>query len=68
MIKIAIATNQKFCKHTLPIVIPSLLEAGIEAEDIHVFNAGFEIYSNEIIDKITHHYLDHNSYEYSPLI
>ena len=53
MIKIAIATNQKFCKHTLPIVIPSLLEAGIEVEDIHVFNAGFEIYSNEIIDKIS---------------
>jgi hypothetical protein len=68
MIKIAIATNKNFYEKTLPIIIPSLLSAGIEKEDIHVFNAGFYEYKKEIIDGITYHYLNHNSYEYSALI
>lgn len=68
MIKIAIATNKNFYKQTLPIVIPSLLSAGIENKDIHVFNAGFDEYIMEIVDGITYHYLNHNSYEYSALI
>jgi hypothetical protein len=61
MIKIAIATNKNFYEKTLPIIIPSLLSAGIEKEDIHVFNAGFYEYKKEIIDGITYHYLNHNS-------
>lgn len=68
MIKIAIATNKNFYEKTLPIIIPSLLSAGIEKEDIHIFNAGFYEYKREIIDSITYHYLNHNSYEYSALI
>jgi hypothetical protein len=68
MIKIAIATNKGFFEKSLPIIIPSLLDAGIFREDIHVFNAGFESYSTEVRDEITYHFLDHNSYEYSPLI
>jgi hypothetical protein len=68
MIKIAIATNKNFYELSLPIVIPSLLEAGIEPKDIFVFNSGFDVFNMEIIDGITHYYLDHNSYEYSPLI
>ena len=68
MIKIAIATNKRFFEKSLPIIIPSLLDAGILKEDIHVFNAGFDSHFNEVIDGITYHFLDHNSYEYSPLI
>lgn len=69
MIKIAIATNINFYKSTLPIVIPSLIERGIDPNDIHVFNAGFNHYRYEQTpDGIHFHYLDHNSYEYSPLI
>ncbi len=69
MIKIAIATNINFYKSTLPIVIPSLIERGIDPNDIHVFNAGFNQYRYERTpDGIHFHYLDHNSYEYSPLI
>jgi hypothetical protein len=67
-IKIAIATNINFYKSTLPIVISSLIDQGIERENIHVFNAGFNSYDYQVIDGIHHHRLDHNSYEYSPLI
>lgn len=68
MIKIAIASNIFFYKHTLPIIIPSLLENGILKNDVHVFIAGFNQYNHDIVDDINYHYLDHNSYEYSPLI
>lgn len=68
MIKIAISTNKNFYEHTLPILIPSLLSAGIEKEDIHVFNAGFNKCTTEFLNDITCHYLNHNSYEYSALI
>lgn len=67
-IKIAVATNKKFYKSTLPLLTDSLLKSGIQPQDIHVFNAGFDEYSNEIQEGITMHYIDHNSYEYSPLI
>jgi hypothetical protein len=68
MIKIAIATNKNFYEKTLPIVINSLLLNGIEKNDIFVFNAGFDTDDIKNIDGIVHHYLSHNSYEYSPLI
>lgn len=67
-IKIAIATNINFYKHSLPIVLESLLKCGIEKNQIFVFNAGFSEEKTEKIDNITHYYLTHNSYEYSPLI
>jgi hypothetical protein len=68
MIKIAISTNKNFYKLSLPVIIPSLIDAGIESKDIFVFNSGFDKFEVEVIDNITHYYLDHNSYEYSPLI
>jgi hypothetical protein len=68
MIKIAIASNVNFYKMTLPIIIPSLIENGIEKSDIHVFIAGYNSYRYELNDDIHFHYLDHNSYEYSSLI
>jgi len=68
MIKIAIATNIKYYNYTLPILISSLINSGIEKKDIYVFNSGFNEFSHEIIDEITYYKLSHNSYEYSPLI
>ncbi len=68
MIKIAIATNKNFYDKTLPIIIPSLIDAGIERQDIHIFNAGYSECMTKICDSITHHYLNYNSYEYSSLI
>jgi hypothetical protein len=67
-IKIAIATNINFYKHSLPIILDSLLKSGIERESIYVFNAGFNEKSDEIVDGIQYYYLNQNSYEYSPLI
>jgi len=67
MIKIAIASNKNFYKKTLQIIIPSLLENGIDNNDIHVFIGGFEKYFYEF-NNVHFHYLNHNSYEYSPLI
>ena len=63
MIKIGIITNIKFYEKTLPSVIPSLLAAGIEKEDIHIFNNGHKEYRSIVEDGITHHYLDHHSNE-----
>jgi hypothetical protein len=68
MIKIAISTNVNFYKETLPIILESLIESGIEKKNIFVFNAGFESEKLEVIDDVTYYYLNHNSYEYSPLI
>jgi hypothetical protein len=68
MIKIAIASNINFYKHTLPIVVPSLIENGIDRNDIHIFIAGFNEQKYEYIDNMHYYYLNHNSYEYSPLI
>jgi hypothetical protein len=67
-IKIAIVTNINFYKHSLPIILDSLLKSGIERESIYVFNAGFNEKSDEIVDGIQYYYLNQNSYEYSPLI
>jgi hypothetical protein len=67
LIKFAIASNSKFESKSIPIVTNSLIENGIDPELIHVFSGGYDSYSYE---KRLYHYhkLDHNSYEYSPLI
>ena len=67
-IKIAVASNVSFYHLTLPIILPSLIESGIDPLDIHVFIGGYPHYKLEVKDDIQYHYLDHNSYEYSPLI
>lgn len=68
MIKIAIATNKNFYELSLPVLITSLLNVGIEKKDIYVFNAGFDSFEHKVINDINYYYLNHNSYEYSPLI
>lgn len=68
VIKIAVATNINFYKHSLPILINSLLKSGIDKKDIFIFNSGFPENKSELIDGIQYFYLNQNSYEYSPLI
>lgn len=68
MIKIAIASNKKFYKLSLPILIESLINCGIEKNNIHIFISGFDEYKSTEEEGLYYHYLDHNSYEYSPLI
>jgi hypothetical protein len=67
-IKIAVASNINFYQKSLPVILPSLIENGIEPEDIHVFIAGFGYEGKQDNDGVTYYQLEHNSYEYSPLI
>ena len=68
MIKIAVASNIFFYEKTLPIIIPSLVDCGINKDDINIFIGGFDEYNYKHEDDLHFHYLNHNSYEYSPLI
>lgn len=68
MIKIAISTNINFFEKTLPILLPSLESNGFTKEEIVIFNAGFNEPSEEKYGDYTMYKLNHNSFEYSPLI
>lgn len=68
MINIAIASTKLFYEKSLPILIPSLIDSGIKKNKIHVFISGFDIFKKYIKDEITYYELNHNSFEYSPLI
>jgi hypothetical protein len=67
-IKFAIASTRNFEQQTIPLVVESLLATGIPPELIHVFSSGYWEY--EYTKTIHYHYhkLEHNSFEYSPLI
>ena len=67
-IKIAVASNINFKDKSLPVLMPTLINAGIEKDDIHVFVGGYNEYKYENHKDVHFHFLDHNSYEYSPLI
>lgn len=67
-IKFAIATNINFESRSIPIVTKSLVQAGIDPELIHVFSAGHEKFEHLKQDNYHYYTLDHNSFEYSPLI
>lgn len=67
LIKFAIASNINFEEKSIPVIIDSLIENGIDPELIHVFSGGYDQY--RYTKKLYHyHKLEHNSYEYSPLI
>jgi hypothetical protein len=67
-IKIAIASNLKFKDKTLPVVLKSLIDCGINKNNIIVFVSGNDFKSEDLIDEIKYRYLDYDSFEYSPLI
>ena len=67
-VKVAVASNIKFYRNSLGILLPSLIECGIKKEDIHVFIGGFDEYKFDNRKEISYHCINQNSYEYSPLI
>lgn len=67
--KFLIPTNEAYSKITLPVLIPSLLRAGISTEDIVVcYNSNRE--EHDIVDGegITHHHFNCDLYEYVALL
>jgi hypothetical protein len=68
MINIAIATHKNFLDKTLPILIPSLIQSNIDPKSIYVFVSGCDSSDNKIIEDINYYYLNHNTFELSPLI
>ena len=67
-IKIAIASNNRFLTKTFDVFYSSLINASVPPEDIYIFNSGFEKRKDFKIGKSTYVELEHNSFEYSPLI
>lgn len=67
-VNIAIATNINFYKKTIPVIVKSLVDAGIDKEYIFIFNGGFDKREEIVENGIKTIFLDHNSFEYAPLI
>lgn len=67
-VKIAVGSNKLFFSKTLPICLPSLINAGIKRNNIVVFLAGYKQRKNYIKDGIEYVELDHNSFENSAFI
>lgn len=67
-INIAIASNNKFYNHSLPILLPSLLQCGIEKERIHIFCGGCETQEHTKYEDIHMHRVQYNSFDLTPLV
>lgn len=66
-IKICIGTNRKYAAQTIPPLVASLIESGINANNVHVFEGGHE--TKHYSFSTFHHYLtDHNSIDFTALI
>ena len=66
-IRFCISTHKKFAQQTLPILINSLLEAGITPGHIYIFEGGYEEKSTK--QSSCHHFLaDHNSFDLTAMI
>jgi len=68
LIKFAVASNINFESKTVPVVVNSLIENGIDPDLIHVFSAGYTEYEYSRQELYHYHKLEHNSFEYSGLI
>lgn len=67
-INIAIASNNKFYNHSLPILLPSLLQCGIEKEKIHIFCGGCETQEQIKYESINMYRVQYNSFDLTPLV
>jgi hypothetical protein len=67
-IKFAISSHIGFYNYTYPILIPSLIEAGVPHEDIYFFIGGNENYSQQNKDNINIWNAPHNSIDFTGLI
>jgi len=67
-IKVCVNSTKDFSEKTLPIIIPSLIEAGINPEDIFVFEGGH--YERLVIKKDTYTLIqtDNNTIDFTALI
>jgi len=67
-IKICVNSTKNYSEKTLPIIIPSLINSGIDPEDIFVFEGGY--YERTVIKKDTHTLIqtDNNTIDMTALI
>lgn len=67
-INICINSTKNFSEKTIPIIVDSLLKAGIESKNIFVIEGGYD--ERRVIEKdsYTHIFTNHNSLEYTGLI
>lgn len=67
-INICVNSTKTFSEKTIPIVVESLLNSGIDSENIFVIEGGYD--ERKVIkkDSHTHIYTNHNSLEYTGLI
>jgi hypothetical protein len=67
-IKFCINTVNTFSERTLPVIIPSMLNSGIEKKDIYIFEGGHLDRRLDDYDGIFYMKVDHNSLEYTGMI
>lgn len=67
-IRFCISTCKKFAPHTIPVIIPSLLAAGIKQEEILIVNGGQLVRANTSYKGVPMLLTQQNSFEYTPLI
>lgn len=66
--KIAVASTRSFYKKTLPILIPSLFDAGFSSNDINIFIGGYHENGKKRMYDIDCYLLDNNTFEITALI
>jgi hypothetical protein len=67
-INICVNSTKSFSEKTIPVVVQSLLESGIDSKNIFVIEGGYEKRYIEKKDTYTHIFTNHNSLEYTGLI
>lgn len=68
MIKIAINTSVNYSDKTLPVLLPSLAESGIEMKDIFIFEGGHGARKFKKVNEVNYFYTNHNSFDYTSFI
>lgn len=66
--KIAIASTKNFHEKTLPILIPSLIQAGYTYNDIYIFIGGYDDNIKKELHGCICYLLDNNTFEFTALI
>ncbi len=67
-VRFCISTCKKFAPHTIPVIIPSLLAAGIAEEEILIVNGGQTVCTSTNYKGVPMLLTQQNSFEYTPLI
>jgi hypothetical protein len=68
-VRFCISTCQKFAPHTLPVIVPALLQSGVAKENILIVNGGWKTSAETTDDQgVSMLLTPQNSFEYTPLI